>query len=108
MLSVIFLGCKQHQNKPALLSKPQMEKVIWDIMQVDEYANNFISRDSLKNLNQERLQLYLKVFQIHHISKDDFNASLRYYAAKPDEMKIIFDSLTSKGELQRRKLIPLK
>ena len=77
-------------------------------MQVDQYVNGYISRDTLKDLNKERLQLYLKVFQLHKITKEDFNASMKHYASKPDLMKVIFDSLSSKGDMQRRKLIPLK
>jgi hypothetical protein len=106
-LAVLF-SCSRDKKKPVILTQPQMERIIWDIMQVDEYANSYISLDSLKDLNKERLQLYLKVFQLHKVSKDDFNASLKYYSSKPDLMKVIFDSLSSKGESQRRKLIPLK
>ena len=106
---ILLLSCSaEDKRKPLILTPPQMEKVIWDIMQVDQYVNGYISRDSLKDLNKERLQLYLKVFQLHKISKEDFNASMKHYASKPDVMKVIFDSLSSKGELQRRKLIPLK
>src|SRR5687768_402685 len=108
IFSLLFSCSNRDKKKPVILTQPQMERVIWDIMQVDEYANAYISRDSLKDLNKERQQLYLKVFQLHKISKDDFNASLKYYSSRPDMMKVIFDSLSSKGELQRRKLIPLK
>ena len=108
VLMLLMAACKQEKNKPVILTQIQMEKVIWDIMQVDEYANNYLSRDSINSIDKQRLQLYLEVFQLHHITRDDFNASFRYYSSKPDMMKVIFDSLTSKGELQRRKLIPLK
>jgi|SRR5687768_6017301 len=104
----LLFSCSRDKKKPEILTQSQMERVIWDIMQVDEYANAYISRDSLKDLNKERQQLYLKVFQLHKVSKEDFNASIKYYSSKPDLMKVIFDSLSSKGELQRRKLIPLK
>ena len=110
LLSItLLLSCSaEKQKKPVILTPAQMEKVVWDIMQVDQYVNSYISRDTLKDLNKERLQLYLKVFQLHKISKEDFNASVKHYASKPDLMKVIFDSLSSKGEMQRRKLIPLK
>jgi hypothetical protein len=108
VFTLLFSCSKRDKNKPVILTQPKMESIIWDIMQVDEYANTYISRDSLKDLNKERLQLYLKVFQLHKVSREDFNASIKYYSSKPDVMKVIFDSLSSKGELQRRKLIPLK
>src|SRR5690348_13403543 len=97
---LVVTSCRHEKNKPTILPKEQMESVIWDIMQVDEYANNYLSRDSLRNLDKQRLVLYLKVFQLHHITKDDFNASLKFYSAKPDLMKVIFDSLAVKGEVR--------
>ena len=103
------IACNKRDRKEAvILPKDKMEKVIWDMMVVDEYVNVHVSKDTLKDLNQERLKLYQKVFRLHHISRADFNASLKHYSTKPDVMKVIFDSLSSKGELQRRKLIPLK
>ena len=110
LLSItLLLSCSaEKKKKPVILTPAKMEKVVWDIMQVDQYVNGYISRDTLKDLNKERLQLYLKVFQLHKISKEDFNASIKHYSSKPDLMKVIFDSLSSKGEMQRRKLIPLK
>lgn len=104
-----FCSCTNaDKKKPLILTEVKMQRVIWDIMQVDEFANTYISRDSLKDLNKERQTLYLKVFRLHNISKEDFNASIKYYSSKPDRMKVIFDSLSSQGELQRRKLLPLK
>src|SRR4051812_20218239 len=89
---IVASGCSGKKDKATILSRNEMQKVIWDIMQVDEYANGYLSRDSSKNLNRERQQLYLKVFKLHKISKEDFNASLKYYSSKPELMKVIFDS----------------
>lgn len=109
LIFIALLSCSAEDKKKAVILPPsRMEKVVWDIMQVDQYVNAYLSRDSLKDLNKERLERYLKVFQLHKISKEDFNASVKHYASKPDLMKAIFDSLSSKGEQQRRKLIPLK
>jgi len=109
IFSLLFLislsGCFK-KSRPHILSQHEMEKVIWDIMLVEEFANIKAARDSLKNIDKERLNLYMKVFQLHRISREDFSASLKYYAAKPGVMKTIFDTLSAKKERERR--IPLK
>jgi hypothetical protein len=92
----LILGCNSKTNHPRILSKEEMGKVTWDIMLTEDYLNNTF-RDSLKEVNKERLVLYLKVFQLHKISKEDYNYSLKYYSSKPDQMKDIFDTLSVRG-----------
>ena len=102
MTLVIFVvSCNGRKKQPRILSKEEMGKVTWDIMLVDEHANGLYRDSTIKNIDKERLKLYLKVFQVHKITREDYNASIRYYAAKPDQMKIIFDSLSAKGERAR-------
>ena len=100
---VVFFAaaCTRNDNKPRILSREEMEKVTWDIMLVDEHAHGFFRDSTIKNHDKERLKFYLKVFQVHKITREDYNASLKYYASKPDQMKIIFDSLSARGERQR-------
>ena len=98
---ILLSSCSRKNDKPRILSRQEMEKVTWDIMLVDEHANGFYRDSTIKDQNKERLRLYLKVFQVHKITRQDYNASIRYYASKPDQMKVIFDSLSAKGERQR-------
>ena len=102
---LFFYACTNKHVSPRILSEPEMQKVMWDIMLVEEYANIKTARDSIKNIDNDRLNLYLKVFQLHNISKEDFKASFKYYSSKPNLMKIVFDSLSARGERERR--IPL-
>jgi hypothetical protein len=71
-------------------------------MLVEEYSNILMTRDSLKNMDNERLNLYQKVFQLHKITREDFSASLKYYASRPEKMKMIFDSLSVKNYPQKK------
>jgi hypothetical protein len=104
---MMLVSCSNKTNsKTNILSQNQMEKLIWDIMLVDEFTDNHIVKDSSKDANKERLKLYLEVFQLHHTSQQEFSASMKYYSQKPDLMKVIFDSLSARGERERKKLIP--
>ena len=106
LLFLISLSGCVNKNRPHILNKEEMEKVIWDIMLVEEFANIQAARDSLRNIDKERLNLYMKVFQLHRTTREDFSSSLKYYAAKPAVMKAIFDTLSAKKEREKR--FPLK
>ena len=82
-----------------------MEKVLWDMMLADRYASQFLIRDSLKiNVKEETFKMYDEVFQIHHISKDEFIKSYKYYLNRPDLNKVMFDSLAARGSRGRDSL----
>src|SRR3954451_72794 len=99
---IFATGCSRNNRQPRILAKDEMGKVSWDIMLVDQYINSRMP-DSTHDINKDRLRLYLKVFQLHHITREDYNASLKYYMAKPDLMKTIFDTLAVKSERLRYK-----
>jgi hypothetical protein len=50
--------------------------------------------------------LYEHVFTIHHISKEDFYKSYRYYQQHPDKNKVLFDSLYA--VVNRKKIEEIK
>src|SRR4051812_12206682 len=102
LLCIFLLACSAKQNEPRILQQQEMAKVLWDVMLAEEYFNTSMIMDSTRNKQEDRLKLYLKVFQLHNISREDFNASLKYYTSKPDILKIIYDSLGVKAERERR------
>lgn len=105
LFAALLLASCQPKNKGFnILPPPQMTNVLWDIMQVDEYATYKIAIDSTKNIKNERIRLYQQVFDIHHVSHKDFSESFKFYSGKPDQMKILFDSLSVRGERERKKL----
>lgn len=69
---------------------------MWDLLLVDEYLINK-PPDSLTDAKKERSRLYSEVFNLHKTNQAQFSKSYKYYVGRPDRMKIIFDTLTSKG-----------
>ncbi len=78
-----------------------MKAVMWDVIQADEFANLSIAKDSSKNLKQEILKLYSKVFAMHKISNEDFERSYYYYRQHPDKEKELLDSIQTYGNKMR-------
>ena len=76
------------------------------MIQADQFSKQFLVRDSLKknNLNFETMKLYNEVFQIHHISKDEFQKSYQFYISRPDILKIVFDSLSAQGNRRMQEI----
>ena len=103
LLLILVISCSDKSGKE-LLSEKQMTEVIWDIMQADEFATTYVSKDTLLVLKNERMKLYKDVFRIHQLTEERFAASYKYYSARPDVMKLIFDSLSSRGERERKTL----
>jgi len=82
-----------------------MQNILWDMIQADQYARQFIKKDSAKkNVREETLKLYQEVFLIHHITKDQFQKSYQFYITRPDLTKIIFDSLAASGNRRRKEI----
>ena len=105
-ISIIFFLTFSCTNKdktpPGVLSKDQMEKVLWDMIEADRFATHYLSKDTLlKNAKIEALKMYEKVFALHKISKNSFIKSYTYYLSRPDLTKVIFDSVSAKANRRR-------
>src|ERR1043166_3238858 len=103
------LGCSDKKTVPRnILSPLIMQQVMWDMIRADEFVTDFIwKNDSAINRQEESIQLYEKIFQIHHITKQQFQKSLIFYREHPRFLKIIVDSLTTKDNVLNRQ-IPVK
>ncbi len=98
-LVLFCFACSGKNNLPSgVLERERMEKVMWDMIQADQYYREYILKDSSsRDVSQDRYQLYEKVLKLHKISKNTFDKSYSYYSSHPNLMKDVFDSLSAKG-----------
>ncbi len=93
ILSFIFLIFSCHEplekevQKENFLSKEKMAAVLSDIFLLDETIQKSDTIDSLKILISQK---YLKIFDIHKVTKEDFMKSHNYYVRFPGEMETIY------------------
>jgi hypothetical protein len=101
-LFLLFLvSCSRNKVPKDILPGDKMEKVIWDMIQADQFYRENVVKDSVKtNLTQARYDLYNKVLQIHGLSKQTFEKSYAYYVDHPRLLKAMFDSLSTTGNKQ--------
>lgn len=98
LVSMVFVfACNQEKARPKdILSPDKLSYVLYDMMQADEFTNNFIIRDSTKNAKLENAQMYEKIFLLHATTKEQFQKSYKFYESDPQTLKIIFDSINAR------------
>ena len=103
VIAVFFTGCN-YRSSPAIIPVNKMIRVMWDMIQVDEFATGYLAKDSLKNIKTERIKLYQQVFTLHKVSEKEYFTSFKYYSARPDLFKTVVDSLSERASREQRTL----
>ena len=102
LLSLFLLSCKQ--NDKEILSSDEMENILWELTQADIFTQDFISKDSSKNLTLENLKLQQKIFAKYKTNKKVFYRSYEYYIKQEELLKPILDSMVLKNGRIRENL----
>jgi Domain of unknown function (DUF4296) len=103
VISFIWIACSDSNAIPKnIIDRDKMEKILWDIIQADQYSNQYLKKDSSRiNVKMETMKLYDQIFLIHHVSRESFKKSYDFYIEHPDITKPIFDSLSARASKQR-------
>ena len=80
-----------------ILPQQKMQAVLWDMISAGEFLSAFVlNKDSIINKDSASLKIYGQVFQVHRITKEQFEKSYSYYRDHPELIKEIVDSLSKK------------
>ena len=90
---IIFIGCSSDGMHKGILPRERMQLVVFDLIKVDEFINNYVIKDSTVDIKKKRSILYEQVFKVHKTSRDQFFSSYKYYQQNPKLQKELFDSL---------------
>ncbi|GAC1429023.1 MAG: hypothetical protein NVSMB7_05720 [Chitinophagaceae bacterium] len=102
LLTGLVAACTNGNTVPAgIIPSQEMETILWQLMQSDEYVNTQLAKDSLKKASTEKMKIYQQVFDLNRTSLDEFKKSYQYYMDHPDITKIMFDSITVRAARQR-------
>ncbi len=92
----ILVSCSNKDKVPKdILPAEKMQAVLWSMINAGEFLNGYVLKDSVDKI-AETSKVYGQVFQIHRISKEQFDKSYLYYRQHPELMKIVLDSLSKK------------
>ncbi|MBS1566717.1 MAG: DUF4296 domain-containing protein [Bacteroidetes bacterium] len=99
---LLFLLSCGERVPDGVIPPEQMQTVLLQLMQTDEYVSDLFARDSTyardtsKNINTERIRRYRQVFQLNHTDLETFRKSYDYYMANSPKIKEMFDSLNAR------------
>ena len=93
---IFLISCKDKNQIPKdVLPKEKMQEVLWSMINAGEFLNAYVFKDSVDKV-AESSRIYGQVFQVHHITREEFDKSYSYYREHPELMKVILDSLSKK------------
>lgn len=100
---LLAVGCSNKDKVPSdFIPRDKMEKILWDMVQADQYAAIYLTKDSARvNVKTETLKLYEEVFRLHQVSREEFRKSFTYYQQHPELTRNVFDSILAQGNRQR-------
>jgi hypothetical protein len=110
-IMILSAACSNRSSVPGdIIPMYSMTVIMKDIIIANEYSMTYIPKDSTKKdkilANQQLLE---GVFKIHHITRESFDKSYRFYESRPDMNKTIFDSLSAYANRHKTDLYrPLK
>lgn len=89
-------ACSDKNKLPKdVLPQPKMKAVMWDMIRAGDFLNNNVFyRDTGVDKIAESQKWNEKIFQIHHITREQFNKSYDYYQRHPQLMKAVMDSIS--------------
>jgi hypothetical protein len=90
---ILLISCKRNELPKGILSFDKMEKVLWEQAQADAFTQDFLSKDSSKDLTVENFKLQEKIFSKFKIDRKTFYESYYYYLKHDDLMKPLLDSI---------------
>ncbi len=103
-LVILFIACEPPDEykhlKPYILSEEKFMDVFVDYTLIESTINlnikgaNDQNFDSLYNFN---------VFKKHNVSKAQYDSTLKYYSAKPEEFKEIMERVLERMNMQKPK-----
>lgn len=105
-LLLLLIACSSGPVPKEVLQPQKLQKVVNDLIKVDEFLNSFVYKDSTINIKNKRSSLYEQVFKVNNTTRREFYSSYKYYQQHPDLQKKIFDSLYE--TLNRKKMEVIK
>jgi len=93
ILTTLFFSCSKNKIPDGILKPEKMQAVYWDILQADIFTDEYIVKDTSKNLKTENIALQARIFKKHGIDRQQFYRSYEYYLDHTDLMKDMIDTM---------------
>ena len=93
---LLLAACSDNRRIPSTIIQPEkFEAILTDVLLADALTLERSFKDSAVKISDENAAYFLKVFQLHGVSKNEFMKSYNFYLQRPDLLKVITDSISS-------------
>lgn len=91
-----IVACSETKKPPAnVLSPEKFQKVLTDVMLADALSTERSFKDTSLKIKDANAAYFLKIFEIHGVTKNEFMRSYNFYLSRPDLLRIISDSVSA-------------
>lgn len=98
---LVWAACSGEKGKDEPLSRQEMVPLVYQLMLADEISLDYHNRDSTKKTDSIRFRKYDQIFDLNQVDYHRFKSSYEYYLARPDQLRLIFDSVEALGNRDR-------
>ncbi len=96
---IIITACKSKDQVPSdIIPAPKIQAILWDLMRADQFIGTYlVIKDSSVDKTTESLKYYQRIFNLHEVTRDEFQKSFTFYRQHPAFFKAIMDSINKPG-----------
>ena len=99
----IFFGCNTTTNDNGIISNDKFTRIIIDIHLIEAKFENQKLKDEFK-ANAILQNDYDSIFDLHNITYEDFQESLKHYSLENNELELIYSKALEEIKKEKSKL----
>ena len=89
----LLISCNRNKLPGDILSQDKMEKILWEQTKADAFTQEFIAKDSSKDLTTENFKIQEKIFSKFNTDRKTFYKSYRYYVQHDELLRPLLDTI---------------
>jgi Domain of unknown function (DUF4296) len=91
-----MVACSDTKKPPANIIGPEkFQKILADVILADALSVERSFKDTSLKIKDANATYFLKIFELHGVTKNEFMRSYNFYLSRPDLLRVISDSVSS-------------
>ncbi len=96
LLVISLAACSETKKTPENVLEPErFQKVLTDVMLADALSTERSFKDTSLKIKDVNAAYFLKIFELHGTTKNEFMRSYNFYLSRPDFLRVISDSVSA-------------
>jgi Domain of unknown function (DUF4296) len=90
------VACSETKKPPAnVLGPEKFQKILTDVILADALSTERSFKDTSLKIKDANAVYFLKIFELHGVTKNEFMRSYNFYLSRPDLLRVISDSVSA-------------